>query len=165
LVRRLVRFVRRPPRTSIALLLALVATACSGGASRAVPLEESLIGSKVTALSGSWEPGPSRLQDLAAVASVADGKFLLHTVGGDRSFLPGVNVGGTVPGRSPGEIGQLTAEQYGRWFRFAGEVGIRVLRVYTIHPPAFYDELAAYNRSHRRERVRDLGRPMAARGA
>jgi len=88
------------------------------------------------------------MQNLTAVASVADGKFLLHTAGGDRSFLPGVNVGGAVPGRSPGEIGQLTAEQYRAWFQVAGDVGVRVLRNYTIHPPAFYDELAAYDRAH-----------------
>ncbi len=109
---------------------------------------DGLIGSRVTALSGSWQPTPTQLQGLTALASVTDGRFLLHTTGGDRTFLPGANLGGTVPGRSPGEIDHLTAADYRRWLAFAGEVGVRVLRVYTIHPPAFYDELAAYNRAH-----------------
>ncbi len=29
-----------------------------------------------------------------------------------------------------------------------GDLGIRVVRIYTLHPPAFYDELAAYNEAH-----------------
>lgn len=90
-----------------------------------------------------------RAQNLSAVASVVGGRFLLHTAGGDRSFLPGVNIGGTVPGRSPGQIVELTAGQYRAWIQAAGEIGVRVLRNYTIHPPAFYDELAAYNRVNR----------------
>ena len=147
--RRVGRSVRLPVRTSIVVLLALVPAACSQSGRGTPPIEDNLIGSKVTVLSGSWEPAPVRLLDLGAVASVADGRFLLHTAGGERSFLPGVNVGGTVPGQSPGEINQLNAEQYRRWFRFAGAVGIRVLRVYTIHPPAFYEELDAYNRTHK----------------
>jgi hypothetical protein len=129
---------------------ALLAAACSGGHRSGSPLSGGigLIGARVTELSGSWESRPSRPQNLSAVASVANGQLLLHTAGGDRSFLPGVNIGGAVPGRSPGEIGQLTAEQYRKWFDMAGAIGVRVLRNYTIHPPAFYDELAAYNRAH-----------------
>jgi len=134
----------------IAVVTTLLATACSGGARSSSPPSGGigLIGARITELSGSWESSPSRQQNLSAVASVANGKLLLHTAGGDRSFLPGVNIGGAVPGRSPGEIGQLPAEQYRKWFEMAGAIGVRVLRNYTIHPPAFYDELAAYDRAH-----------------
>ncbi len=131
----------------VAIAVALLLAACSGGGGRGAGTA-GLIGAQVVALSGSWTPAPTKLGGLTAVASVANGSFLLHTAGGDRTFLPGANIGGAVPGRSPGEIGQLTAEQYRTWFEAAGEIGIRVLRNYTIHPPAFYDELAAYDRAH-----------------
>lgn len=143
---------RRPPRRGlgVALGLALLGAACSSGGGNAKIDRPGAgpVALNVTELSGSWEPAPTRLGGLTAVASVADSTFQLHTAGGDRSFLPGVNIGGAVPGRSPGEIGQLTAEQYRKWFALAGDVGVRVLRNYTIHPPAFYEELGAYNRAH-----------------
>jgi hypothetical protein len=62
-------------------------------------------------------------------------------------FLAGVNLGATTPGHQPGELA-ITAADYRRWFAEMGELGIRAVRIYTIHPPAFYDELAAYNRAH-----------------
>ncbi|MDX6554037.1 MAG: hypothetical protein QOD86_232 [Miltoncostaeaceae bacterium] len=69
---------------------------------------------------------------------------------GDRfeaRFWPGVNLGSTVPGYQPGEVA-ATAEDYRRWFPEMAELGTRVVRVYTILAPAFYDELRAYNLAH-----------------
>ena len=42
-------------------------------------------------------------------------RFVLHTAAGDRTFLPGVNLGTTSPGHRPGEMSVSTA-QYRAWF-------------------------------------------------
>jgi hypothetical protein len=65
------------------------------------------------------------------------------------TFLPGVDLGATTPGHQPGELA-IDAGTYRRWFTLMGQMGIRVVRIYTIHPPAFYRELLTYNRVHPR---------------
>lgn len=95
----------------------------------------------------SWAPRPVTRAGLTGVATVEGDTFALHTAHGEVGFLPGVNVGSTVPGRQPGELA-VEAEDYRRWFPLMRRLGIRVVRVYTIHPPAFYDALAEYNRAH-----------------
>ncbi len=103
-----------------------------------------------SALAGrsSWAAAPVTVGDgLEAVATIEGETFTVHTVGGERTFLPGVNLGVTVPGRYPGEL-QLTAEDYRRWFPQMIEMGFRAIRVYTVHPPAFYTELERFNREH-----------------
>jgi hypothetical protein len=62
-------------------------------------------------------------------------------------FWPGVNLGSTVPGTFPGEVAQ-TRKDYKRWLPEMAALGTRALRVYTILPPAFYEELRAYNLAH-----------------
>ncbi|WP_440770865.1 hypothetical protein [Natronorubrum sp. DTA28] len=57
----------------------------------------------------------------------------------------GVNLGMGKPGRFPGEAA-ITREEYDRWLEAIGELHATVIRVYTVHPPAFYEALAAYNR-------------------
>ena len=61
-------------------------------------------------------------------------------------FWPGVNLGATVRA-APGEVAP-TRQDYDRWLDGMGDLGVRVVRVYTILRPAFYDALAAYNRRH-----------------
>ncbi|GAB4070922.1 hypothetical protein GCM10028777_37580 [Angustibacter speluncae] len=95
----------------------------------------------------SWAPAPQTVDGLSVVARSGPEGFALHTRDGDVGFLPGVNLGSTTPGHQPGELA-ITADDYRRWFAAMGELGVRVVRVYTIHPPAFYDELAAYNTAH-----------------
>ena len=58
-----------------------------------------------------------------------------------------MNLGSTTPTHQPGELA-ITAADYRRWFAQMGAMGVRAVRIYTIHPPAFYRELAAYNRAH-----------------
>jgi hypothetical protein len=60
-------------------------------------------------------------------------------------FWPGVNLGVTVPGRHPGELAP-TRRDYDRWFDGMQDLGARVVRVYTILRPAFYEALAAHNK-------------------
>jgi hypothetical protein len=95
----------------------------------------------------SWAPAPVDGGGLHMVASSDQQKFELHTAAGDRTFLPGVNLGSTTPGHQPGEL-SISAAQYRAWFAAMGWLGIRVVRIYTIHPPAFYQQLAAYNQAN-----------------
>ena len=62
-------------------------------------------------------------------------------------FWSGVNLGSTVPGRQPGEVAATRAD-YDRWLAGIGDLGARVIRIYTILRPAFYDALDAYNEGH-----------------
>ncbi len=93
-----------------------------------------------------WAPAPVTAGGLRMVATARGQAFHLHTAGGDVDFLPGVNLGSTTPGHQPGEL-SIGAEDYRSWFAAMSRLGIRVLRIYTIHPPAFYQELAAHNRA------------------
>jgi hypothetical protein len=92
----------------------------------------------------SWAPAPIDANGLKMVAGADGRQYVLHTRGGDRTFLPGVDLGGTTPGHPPGEL-SISAAQYRAWFAAMSYLGIRVVRIYTIHPPAFYQQLAAYN--------------------
>ncbi|MGA1848786.1 MAG: hypothetical protein ACMUHB_05535 [Thermoplasmatota archaeon] len=60
-------------------------------------------------------------------------------------LIKGVNLGITSPGHFPGEAA-LTEEQYSRWFRQIGEMNANAIRIYTIHPPAFYKAFYDHNR-------------------
>jgi hypothetical protein len=61
--------------------------------------------------------------------------------------VKGVNIGMTRPGTWPGEAG-ITYEEYYRWLEMIGEMNANTIRVYTIHPPAFYEALHDYNLHH-----------------
>jgi len=71
------------------------------------------------------------------------------TVSSDGTRVPfrirGVNVGMSKPGHFPGDAA-ITHEEYARWFRAIDDLNANAVRVYTIHPPAFYRALAAHNR-------------------
>ncbi|MCE1196410.1 tetratricopeptide repeat protein [bacterium] len=61
-------------------------------------------------------------------------------------FWKGINLGAALPGRYPSEFpGRAT---YDEWLKDIGEAGFNLIRVYTIHPPAFYEALADYNEKH-----------------
>jgi len=102
----------------------------------------------VTADTRSWAPKAVTRDGLSTVASQQGDKLLLHTQHGDVDFWSGVNLGSTTPGHSPGEL-SISREEYRRWFTQMGQMGVHTLRIYTIHPPAMYQELKAYNESHR----------------
>ncbi len=99
-------------------------------------------------LGSSWAPTPVEVDGgLTAIATIEGERFAVHTEGGERTFLPGVNLGVTVPGRYPGELA-LTEDDYRRWFPMIADLGFRVVRVYTVHPPSFYTELERFNLAH-----------------
>ena len=60
--------------------------------------------------------------------------------------LKGINLGSSPPGYFPGEIAYaIPGETYERWIRRMVETGFNAVRVYTLHPPVFYEKLAEYN--------------------
>ncbi|MEK4129163.1 hypothetical protein NYE67_05745 [Solibacillus sp. FSL W8-0474] len=61
--------------------------------------------------------------------------------------IKGVNIGMAKPGLFPGEAG-ISKEDYSGWFKSIGEMHANAIRIYTIHPPAFYEALLEYNLSH-----------------
>jgi hypothetical protein len=89
-------------------------------------------------------------------AKMADGTQLKFRTQGEQfeiyqdkkweTFFPqGVNLGATLPGHYPGEL-PIDKETYLRWFDMMTEMGSNVVRVYTIHPPYFYEALVEYNK-------------------
>ncbi|TWT27122.1 hypothetical protein [Planomicrobium sp. CPCC 101110] len=60
--------------------------------------------------------------------------------------IKGVNLGMAKPGTFPGEAA-ITREEYDSWFRAIGEMNANAIRIYTLHPPAFYEAFARYNAS------------------
>ena len=61
-----------------------------------------------------------------------------------RTFLKGVNLGRGVPGAFPGDFA-IKHSDYQAWFDKMGQMGVNLVRIYSIHQPAFYDALAAHN--------------------
>ncbi|MDR7001757.1 hypothetical protein [Neobacillus niacini] len=59
-------------------------------------------------------------------------------------LIKGVNMGIGKPGHFPGETA-ITKEEYLRWFKEIGAMNANAIRVYTLHPPAFYEAFYEYN--------------------
>ncbi|KAB2336493.1 hypothetical protein F7731_08945 [Cytobacillus depressus] len=62
----------------------------------------------------------------------------------ENILVKGVNMGIAKPGTFPGETG-ITKDEYFRWFKAIGAMNANAIRVYTIHPPAFYEAFYEYN--------------------
>lgn len=79
------------------------------------------------------------------------GNYIAMNTGSDyRSLiLKGINLGSSPPGYFPGEISYaITAGLYEEWIKDMAEAGFNSIRVYTLHPPVFYEKLADYNQRH-----------------
>lgn len=61
--------------------------------------------------------------------------------------IKGVNMGMAKPGTWPGESG-ISEEEYYRWLEMISAMNANVIRVYTLHPPGFYNALKRFNDSH-----------------
>lgn len=71
-------------------------------------------------------------------------RFEVRTAGGWEPFyIKGVNLGAALPGRHPSEFPDSAV--YAGWIEQMGEMGANAIRLYTIHPPHFYQALYAYN--------------------
>jgi len=127
-------------RVAVMLLLGVLAATTSGCSTTHVAPPRPLP-------TRSWAPSPSQVGGLSRLAHTEGERLLLSTKSGDIAFVPGINLGATVPGTSPGELA-VTAAEYRAWFPQIALLGLRALRVYTILPPGFYEELKAYNTAH-----------------
>ena len=98
-----------------------------------------------------WHPAPVTQDKLSVLAEQTgtgpDSGLVLHTAGGPIDFWGGVNLGTSIPGHNPGEVA-MSPEQYQQWIQQMGDFGVRFLRVYTLHQPAFYQALRDYNLAH-----------------
>ena len=120
-------------------IVALAAALCGcGGSEPAKPR-----------LAADYRGAPAVVGGLKEPARVRGDYLELSTAkhGFQPRFWPGVNLGSTVPGRFPGELAQTRAD-YRRWLPEMAALGTRALRVYTVMPPAFYEELRAYDLAH-----------------
>src|SRR3546814_20914651 len=59
----------------------------------------------------SWAPEPVRSGELRVLAESDANGFRLHPESGEKTFLPGIKLGSTVPGRQPGELDVLSAQE------------------------------------------------------
>lgn len=73
---------------------------------------------------------------------VKDGKW-------EDLLVKGVNMGIAKPGYFPGEAA-ITKDEYARWFRAIGDMNANSIRIYTLHPPAFYEAFYEYNQTAER---------------
>jgi len=88
-----------------------------------------------------------RLAPLSYPARTHGDRFEVRTVDGWTPFyVKGVNLGAAVPGRFPSEFPDSAV--YARWIAAIGEMGANTIRIYTIHPPHFYQALREYNLRH-----------------
>lgn len=79
------------------------------------------------------------------------GNFIARHTGFEyRSLIfKGINLGSSPPGTFPGEIAYaIPAKMYENWINRMGEAGFNSIRIYTLHPPVFYEKLAEYNYRH-----------------
>ncbi len=74
----------------------------------------------------------------------------MHTGADYRPLnLKGINLGSSPPGTFPGEIAYaISGKTYEEWINLMGGAGFNGIRVYTLHPPVFYEKLANYNFRH-----------------
>lgn len=63
-----------------------------------------------------------------------------------KLFIKGINLGLGLPGFFPGEYA-VKKGTYRKWFGQMSGIGINALRIYTLHPPSFYEALDEWNRS------------------
>ncbi|WP_354699101.1 hypothetical protein DSM112329_04808 [Paraconexibacter sp. AEG42_29] len=126
----------------LAVALVLCVTGCGSadpsGPRRAAPLPAG----------PSYAGTPQLVRGLKLPARVQGEDIALAVDGGFAArFWGGVNLGATLPGTFPGQLAPSRAD-YDRWLAGMGELGVRVLRVYTILPPRFYEAIADYDRRH-----------------
>lgn len=83
-------------------------------------------------------------EQLSYPARTSGDRFEIRTERGWTPFyIKGVNLGAALPGKHPSEFPDSAT--YARWIRGMADMNANTVRVYTIHPPAFYDALYDWN--------------------
>jgi hypothetical protein len=80
----------------------------------------------------------------AFIVAQGDRFQLVTPVGSRPIFFRGLNLGAAPPGHFPGEFA-ISKDDYRRWLRFARSLHANSIRVYALHPPAFYEALREEN--------------------
>jgi len=90
---------------------------------------------------------PARSAASGYIRAAGD-RFELVRGGASRPiFFRGVNLGAGAPGHFPGEFA-FTKDDYRRYIRFARELHANAIRLYAVHPPAFYQALREENEAN-----------------
>jgi len=79
---------------------------------------------------------PARVTGRKIEVATADG-------GWRPFFIKGINLGAALPGKYPSQFPDKAT--YAGWIGEMAELGVNAIRVYTIHPPGFYEALAEHN--------------------
>ncbi len=90
--------------------------------------------------------GPHARPAEAQIPARAQARHLEISTGPGRwqpFYVKGMNLGAALPGRHATEFPDRAT--YDGWIDEMAEVGINAIRVYTIHPPQFYEALRAHN--------------------
>ncbi|WZL72715.1 hypothetical protein QBE52_16870 [Clostridiaceae bacterium 35-E11] len=86
-----------------------------------------------------------KIGEITVAANVGEKKIeILKNDQWQELLIKGVNMGIAKPGHFPGEV-SITKEEYFRWFQYIGQMNANAVRVYTLHPPDFYEALYEYN--------------------
>lgn len=91
--------------------------------------------------------GKENNETLHVPARVMENKYEIVMPDGNWKEIPikGVNMGIAKPGYFPGESA-ITYDEYYRWFESIVAMNANNIRIYTLHPPAFYEALATFNK-------------------
>jgi hypothetical protein len=88
---------------------------------------------------------PLSLPDSTIYAVRANGDHfeVLSQFGWEPFYIKGINLGAALPGKHPSEFPDSAV--YANWIAAMSEMGANAIRVYTIHPPGFYQALHDHN--------------------
>ncbi len=93
-------------------------------------------------------PPPAKPDSTVYPARTAGDRFEVRGPDGWKPFyIKGVNLGAALPGRHPSQFPDSAT--YAGWIDEMAELGANTIRVYTIHPPHFYQVLRAHNERNR----------------
>ncbi|HUP90396.1 MAG TPA: hypothetical protein VM100_13650 [Longimicrobiales bacterium] len=82
-----------------------------------------------------------------AHARIAHRYFEVSTSQGwSRFYIKGMNLGAALPGKHPSEFPDSAT--YALWLQQMHDMGVNAVRLYTVHPPAFYQALLDFNRAN-----------------
>ncbi|MEW5918688.1 MAG: tetratricopeptide repeat protein, partial [Gemmatimonadota bacterium] len=94
-------------------------------------------------------PERVRPQQTVIAARARQRTFEVANVAGNWNplWIAGVNLGAALPGKHPSEF-PPNDSTYERWIELCAQMHANVIRVYTIHPPHFYQALRRWNLAH-----------------
>jgi hypothetical protein len=83
-------------------------------------------------------------RDSRSLFQVKDGRIGIIEKAWRPFFIKGINLGLGIPGFYPGEFA-IQKSTYAKWFNQISDLGVNTIRIYTVHPPLFYEALREHN--------------------